>query len=111
MIKCTDYDKDGKFYIGNKVEIIIDNDLVVGNDEYEGTPGLLELVVWREPKNFTNEDYKNYAELMIKTNALMNVQKAVKFINGILYLKTFGLLGEGMRERELLLFRAMLTRC
>ena len=34
------YDKDGKFYIGNKLAIIVDNDLVVGKDEYEGTPGL-----------------------------------------------------------------------
>ena len=64
------YDKDGKFYIGNKLAIIVDNDLVVGKDEYEGTRCLWELIVLREPKKFTNEDYKNYAELMIKTNAL-----------------------------------------
>ena len=37
------YDKAGKFYIGNKLAIIDDNDLVVGKDEYEGTPGLWEL--------------------------------------------------------------------
>ena len=29
------YDKAGKFYIGNKLAIIVDNDLVVGKDEYE----------------------------------------------------------------------------
>ena len=39
------YDKDGKFYIGNKLAIIVDNDLVVGRDEYEGTPGLWELIM------------------------------------------------------------------
>ena len=49
--------------------MIVDNDLVVGKDEYEGTPDLWELIVSREPNNFTNEDYKNYA-LMIKNNAL-----------------------------------------
>ena len=64
------YDKDGKFYIGNKLAIIVDNDLVVGKDEYEGTLGLWKLIVSKEPRNFTDEDYKNYAELMIKTNAL-----------------------------------------
>ena len=46
------YDKAGKFYIGNKLAIIVDNDLVVGKDEYEGTPGLWELIVSKEPKTF-----------------------------------------------------------
>ena len=64
------YDRHGNFYIGNKLAIIVDNDLVVGKDEYEGTPGLWELIVSKEPKDFTNEDYDNYAKLMIKTNAL-----------------------------------------
>ena len=32
-------------------------------------PGLW-LIVSKEPKNFTEEDYENYANLMIKTNAL-----------------------------------------
>ena len=64
------YDKAGKFYIGNKLVIIVDNDLVVGRDEYEGTPGLWELIVSKEPKQFTKEGYKNYANLMVKTAAL-----------------------------------------
>ena len=66
------YDKDCKFFIGNKLAIIVDNDLVVGRDEYEGTPGLWELIMSKEPdpKNFTEEDYENYAKLMVKTNAL-----------------------------------------
>ena len=63
------YDKAGKFYIGNKLAIIVDNDLVVGKDEYEGTSGLWELIVSREPKDFTEEDYDSYAKLMVKTNA------------------------------------------
>ena len=37
---------------------------------YEGTPSLWELIVSKEPKNFTGQDYENYARLMIKTNAL-----------------------------------------
>ena len=37
------HDKDGIFHIGNKLAIIVDNDLIVGKDEYEGTPGLWEL--------------------------------------------------------------------
>ena len=64
------YDKNKKFYIGNKLAIIVDNDLIVGKDEYEGTPGLWELIVSKEPKDFTNDDYQNYAKLMVKSNAL-----------------------------------------
>ena len=64
------YDKAGKFYISNKLAIIDDNDLVVGKDEYEGTPGLWELIVLKKPNNCTAQDYDNYAKLMIKTNTL-----------------------------------------
>ena len=48
----------------------------------------------KEPKEFTTEDYENYARLMVKTNTLYrdnnpekNTQKAVKVINGLKYLK------------------------
>ena len=44
--------------------------MVDGEEEYEGTPGLWELIVSKEPKDFTKEDYENYAKLMIKTNTL-----------------------------------------
>ena len=64
------YDKAGKFHIGNKLAIILDHDLVVGKDEYEGTPGLWELIVSKETKDFTEEDYENFAKLMVKTNTL-----------------------------------------
>ena len=60
------YDKNKKFYIGNKLAIIVDDDLIVGKDEYDGTRGLWELIVSKEPKVFTNEDYENYAKLMVK---------------------------------------------
>ena len=33
-------DKDGKFYIGNKEAKIKENNIIVGNKEYAGTPGL-----------------------------------------------------------------------
>ena len=64
------YDKGCQFYIVNKLAIIVDNDLVVGKDEYEGTPGLWELIVSKKPKDYTDEDKANYARLMVKTNAL-----------------------------------------
>ena len=65
-------DKDGRFYIGNKEAKIKDNNIIVGNKEYTGTPGLWELIVATSPddKIFTNGDYDNYAEIMHSANAL-----------------------------------------
>ena len=50
-------DKNGKFYIGNKEIKIKENNIIVGNKEYTGTPGLWELIVARSPddKMFTME--------------------------------------------------------
>ena len=50
------WDKDGKFFIGNKEAKIKENNIIVGNKEYAGTPGLWELIVKRSPddKIFTN---------------------------------------------------------
>ena len=112
------YDKAGKFYIGNKLAIIVDNDLIIGRDEYKDTPGLWELIVSKEPKDFTDEDYDNYAKLMVKTNALRvgnnpesKKPKTVKVINGLKYLVTFGIIGKIMKEVGLLLSRVILMRC
>ena len=64
-------DKDGKFYIGNKKVDIKENNIEVKDGkEYEGTPGLWELIVSKEPKYFTKEDYENYANSMVETNSL-----------------------------------------
>ena len=53
------YDRKGNFYIGNKPIVIIDNNIVVDNEEYEGTPGLWELILSKNPDDsiYTNYDY------------------------------------------------------
>ena len=38
-------DKNGKFYIGNKKAKIKENNIIVGDKEYAGTPGLWELLL------------------------------------------------------------------
>ena len=60
------YDDKGVFKIGKKLAVIVDNDLIVGKDEYEGTPGLWELITSKNPDKpiYTQEDYNNYARLM-----------------------------------------------
>ena len=65
-------DTDGKFYNGNKEAKIKENNIIVGNKEYAGTPGLWELIVARFPDDtiFINGDYDNYAEIMHSTNPI-----------------------------------------
>ena len=65
-------DKNGKFYIGNKLAVIDNNDLIVGKYEYEGTPGLWELITSKNPdkSKYGEEDLKIYAKLLIRSNAL-----------------------------------------
>ena len=46
--------------------------MVEDGEEYEGTPGLWELIVSKKPDEtlYTSDDKKNYARLMIKTNSI-----------------------------------------
>ena len=44
--------------------------IVVEDEEYEGIPGLWELIVSKNPTDYTDDDYDNYARLMLKTNTL-----------------------------------------
>ena len=55
---CGLRDKDGRFYIGNKETKIKENNIIVGDKEYVGTPGLWELIMATTPDDtiFTNGD-------------------------------------------------------
>ena len=64
------YAKDKKFYIGDKPVIIEDNDIIIGNNTYKGTSGLWKLIMSNDPENFTEDDYTNYGNLLIQTNAI-----------------------------------------
>ena len=52
------YDRKSKFYIGNKPVVLKEDNIVVENEDYEGTPGLWELIVSKIPeeKKYTPED-------------------------------------------------------
>ena len=74
------YDKEGKFYIGEKEVGIKDNNIIVDNEEYRGIPGLWELVVSKDPnRNIYNPiDHENYRKLLIQTNAMQSVKNPNK---------------------------------
>ena len=58
--------------IGNTPIDIRDDNLIIGDQEYEGTPGLWELIISKKPDEgiYTEGDLKNYAEIMRETSAL-----------------------------------------
>ena len=66
------YFKDGDFRIGNKKVDIKGNDIKIDGKPYKGTDGLWELIMKDEPElgKYTEEDFVNYGELLIQTNAI-----------------------------------------
>jgi len=64
--------RDKQYYIGNTPIDIRENNLVVGDKEYEGTPGLWELIISKKPdiSIYSHNDLDNYAQIMVETNAL-----------------------------------------
>ena len=62
-------DGEGLSIGDTRIHVNWDN-IIVGEREYEGTPGLWELITMKKPYAYDDEDYDNYAEIMINTNAL-----------------------------------------
>ena len=65
---------EGLYYIGNKQATIVNNNIIVGDEKFKGTRGLWELLMVKKPDTyyFDDNDYDEYAKLMVKTNALHN---------------------------------------
>jgi len=62
---------------GNTSIDIRDNNLIIGHQEYEGTPGLYELIIGKRPDEniYTHEDLHNYAKILVDTSALKQNNK------------------------------------
>ena len=62
----------GHHYIGNKHVIIKNNDIIIPKtgEKLEGTRGLWELIMSKNPKNFSDMDYDNYKYLITMSNVL-----------------------------------------
>ena len=53
-----------------EVHFLPGDDLQIGNRRYHGTPGLYELITYKDPDQYTEEDLANYAEIVKQTNVL-----------------------------------------
>ena len=56
------YDKGGKFYIGDSEVTISSDDIIIGDETFDGTHGLWELITSKNPDDniYTKGDYENY---------------------------------------------------
>ena len=62
----------GHHYIGNKHVIIKNNDIIIAKtgEKLDGTRGLWELIMSKDPQNFNDMDYDNYRYLITMSNVL-----------------------------------------
>ena len=64
-------DEKGLYYVGNKQAIIFRNNIITDDEKFEGTPGLWELITYKNPQEpIDKEDKENYKRLILKTKAL-----------------------------------------
>ena len=66
------YVDGGTWKIGNENVVVDGNDLFIGEEKYEGTRGLWELIVMKEPseQNYNDGDLATYSKIMVNTNAI-----------------------------------------
>ena len=66
--------KRGKHhYIGDTHVIIDNNDIIIGNKRFIGTPYLWNLIMLKDPpirEDYTEKDMKNYVRILLKTHVL-----------------------------------------
>ena len=64
--------KEGKFFVGREPIMINNNDIIIGDKLFRGTTGLWELITKLEPDAtlYNDEDYKNYRQILIDSNAI-----------------------------------------
>ena len=64
------YAENKKFKIGDKPVTIKENNIIIEGKKYIGTPGLWELITSHKPEKFTEDDYNEYMDLLIRTNTI-----------------------------------------
>ena len=113
---------DGIYFIGNEHAAITDNNIMVANEVFKGTPGLWELITSKNPDDsvFMGKDLDNYKRLILITDTLhrnnnpnnpYSKRSGTPKWDNILTHLWHRRERESMRERVSLLCREILTRC
>jgi len=68
------HDKNGAFYIGDSEVTIFGDSILIGENEFNGTPGLWELITSKNPDSeiYTSQDIDAYKTILLNTNAIVN---------------------------------------
>ena len=66
------YEIDNIFFIGDKAVTIAGDDITVRTTKYQGTQGLWELIMLKEPddKLYDTDDLQKYKNILMETNAV-----------------------------------------
>ena len=66
------YEKDNKFFIGDKEVTMEGDDITVGTTKYRSTQGLWELIMLKVPddKLYDTDVLRKYKSILLETNAL-----------------------------------------
>ena len=64
--------------IGDKLIDIIGYNIVIDDEVYIGTPGLWSLLTDKTPKEYDDNDYKRYKELLHETTPCTNIMIPLK---------------------------------
>jgi hypothetical protein len=69
---------NGEYKMGEAtVKVDDQSNIHVGNERFEGTPGLWSLIMLNQPTDYTNEDLINYEDLVEKTQVIFHpIQKS-----------------------------------
>ena len=64
---------DGHHYIGDTHVIIHNNNIIIDDEKFIGTPSLWNLIMLKDPprgEDYTREDMENYIKILVKTHVL-----------------------------------------
>ena len=64
--------------LGDRTVFIRDNDLRIGDEVYEGTVRLCELLPKQAPGNFVKRDVEDYVRIMRQTKAHLKPDGTIK---------------------------------
>ena len=110
--------EEGIYYIGKQKVTIADNNIMIDDKKFKGTPCLWELIITKNAVGLNREDFDNYARMMLKTNVLHHDDDPnnpyPRSSNSPKWNRLLKYIWANRREYEgkgLLLFRAILTRC
>ena len=64
--------KDGHHYIGDTRVIVHENNIIIDDEKFEGTPGLWKLIMLKDPTDeyFTMDDHEKYGRILVETHVL-----------------------------------------